>query len=127
MKQLTAFLLCLALAFLPCASGDTVIVVGQPAGGGGGGPTLIAQDDFEAYLDNASLEDAADWDLATADGLIVKRPGGDSTFTQAGGNAQNFVYYSGAAFSADQRAEATVDVTGGAFERVGVEVRIQTG
>jgi hypothetical protein len=52
MKQLTAFLLCLALAFLPCASGDTVIVVGQKVTAAGGGYDADAQDFFDRVATN---------------------------------------------------------------------------
>lgn len=95
-------------------------------GGGGGGPTLVASDNFDSYADASALSAAANWDVAGGpDGAVIRNVAGDGSVYNSGVN--DLYYYSGASFNSDQRAEGTIDATGGAFEWVGLTVRVQAG
>ncbi len=103
-----------------------MVVVVQPAAGGGGGPTLIASDNFDAYSNAAALDGAANWTLGGgADGTIFK-PASDGSVSPG---ITGCTYFSGASFSADQRAEVTIEAvaTGGSFQDMGPAVRCQVG
>lgn len=95
-------------------------------GGGGGGPTLIAQDNFDSYTDQSSLDLAANW-VGQTGTINVNKPASDGSLF-SGASAVG-LYYHTATFNANQRAECTIDsvAAGGNFDWIGPAVRIQPG
>lgn len=99
-----------------------------PGGGGGGGPTLIASDNFDSYGGGSALASAANWDASVSSTINITKPASDGSVS-SGSSTLGGVYYSGAAFNADQRAEVTIDTLAaeGTFDYVGPAVRCQAG
>lgn len=130
MRTLLSILLLLAFV-LPMAGDRRGILLSkkpEASGGGGGGPTLVAQDDFDSYANTQDLGTAANWEVAGGtDSANISNLGGDgSVFNQAANSLYEWV--GAGSFNSDQRAEATIDTaTGGAFEWIGITVRVQTG
>jgi hypothetical protein len=94
---------------------------------GGGGPTLIAEDNFDSYVHNGDLATASGglWVDSGPSGVSINKPAGDaSAYT---GASQGWCRRTDAAFTANQRAEATIDNVGSSFQFMGVLVRGQTG
>jgi hypothetical protein len=94
---------------------------------GAAGPTLIAQDNFDSYANLSSLGAAADW-VDNGAAMIVSKPASDGAIITASGSAIGLAYHT-ATFSANQRAEITIEATvaGGNFDWLGPAVRIQAG
>lgn len=125
MGKITALIL-FAFTLFARAQADFGLLAIEPNVAAGGGPTLIAQDNFDSYTDQSSLDGAANW-VIEAGTINVNNPSGDgSLFTGAStvGLVRNV-----ATFNANQRAEITIDsvAAGGNFDWIGPAVRVQTG
>lgn len=125
MKWVFAFLLSSCLAFGQ-AEYSTLLLLTTATGGGGGGPTLVAQDNFDSYVDNSNLDDAANW-VGETGTINVRKPASDGSLSP--GVSAVGVYRHTATFSANQRCEMTIDAAGagGNFDWIGPAVRVQTG
>ena len=125
MKSIITFFLCLTAALgwsLPIQSHHAAVARLRVAGGGGGGSTSVT-DNFDTYANGSALDAASNW--STTNGTVyIDKPGSDSS-VYAG--SQGMAYYSGATFSANHRAEITLQTTGTAFDFICIGVRCQAG
>jgi hypothetical protein len=109
---------------VPIANCKTIMGVDNT----GGGPTLVAQDNFDAYTTGVDLASTADWSSPGGGPMNVFKLTTDGSVC-SGGASVCCAYWSADAFNADQRSEITIDATsaGGSFDDVGPAVRCQSG
>ena len=130
MAQLVKTLGGLAIASVKTVGGLAVASVKTIGGldntSGGGGPTLVAQDNFDSYIDGDALGGQGNW-IDEAVGINVRVPGADGSVNPGNSNVGLSRY--NVTFAANQRAEMTIDAvgTGGGFDWIGPAVRIQSG